>query len=78
VIAGAGVEPLVANLPPDVEVSLREAEARQLLFVLNTSAEPRTVEGLPAGETLIGQRASDGTAELPGYGCLVTRLGGGH
>ena len=43
----AGVTPLIADLPPNVEVTLREADDRKLLFVLNTDAEPVTVPSVP-------------------------------
>jgi len=73
IIAAAGVSPLLPVLPDGVEVTMREAEGRRLLFVLNTRAEPASVAGLPQGEALVGE-ASAGTAHLPAYGCLVLLL----
>jgi beta-galactosidase len=70
-IARAGVEPLVPELPEGVEATMREGAARRLLFVLNTRAEPVSVRGLPKGAALVGQVGADRVADLPGYGCLV-------
>jgi beta-galactosidase len=72
----AGVLPLLADKPEGVEVSLREGPRGRLLFVLNTRYEPATVGGLPAGKVAVGDaEVVDGTATLPGYGCLVLALG---
>ena len=73
VLAGSGVEPLLPDLPPDVEVTLREANDRKLLFVLNTSAEPREVAGLPEGTPLVSDLEQGN--RLPGYGVHIMRLG---
>ncbi|KRA98034.1 beta-galactosidase [Devosia sp. Root685] len=68
----AGVEQILADKPEGIEVVLREAEDRKLLFVLNTTHEPITVNNLPAGTVLVGDEAADGG--LGPYGCLVLRL----
>ena len=68
----AGVMPLLANKPADVEVTLRRGPAGSVLFVLNTSHEATTVEHLPAGTVLVGDAVvTEGTARLPAYGCLI-------
>ncbi|SCM73916.1 Beta-galactosidase [uncultured Pleomorphomonas sp.] len=70
----AGVAPLVPDLPPNVEVALREAEDRKLLFLLNTDAEPVTVPDVPAGTELLTGRPVEGALPLEPYGCAVVRL----
>lgn len=74
VLAQSGVEPLVEDLPAGVEVSLRVADDRQLLFVINTTSENRSFKSLPAGTDLLTGGAVGGQSELAGYGCLVIEL----
>jgi beta-galactosidase len=74
VIAQSGAEPLVEDLPSGVEVSLRTAEDRRLLFVINTTSESRSFKALPAGQDLLTDSAVSGATELAGYGCLVIEL----
>lgn len=72
VLADAGVEPLVPDLPDGVEVTLRAARDRSLLFIQNIRDEPVSVRGIPAGESLLdGVLDNDGTLRLPGYGCAI-------
>ncbi len=71
----ADIAPLIADLPPHVEVTLREAADRKLLFLLNTDAEPAMVPGVPPGTDLLtGQPVGD-ALPLEAYGCAVVRLG---
>lgn len=71
----AGVTPLLADKPADIEVTLREADGRQLLFVLNLSHEARSVANLPAGEALVGAAfRTDEVATPPGHECLILAL----
>ena len=65
--------PLVEDLPAGVEVSLREAEDRKLLFVLNTTHEERTVK-LPKGIDLLTDSTVEGNTRLAAYGVLVLSL----
>ncbi|WP_431693908.1 hypothetical protein [Rhizobium giardinii] len=44
-----GIAPLIADLPADVEVTLRHAADRKLLFVLNTDEDTVEISSLPAG-----------------------------
>lgn len=78
ILAPAGVAPLVEGLPEGVEVSLREGPGGRLMFLLNTTAEPAEVSGVPAGEVLVGDGTAGGpdagTVSLPGYGCRVVAL----
>ena len=71
----AGVEPLLADKPEDVEVTVREADGRKLMFVLNLSHENRTVSNLPNGKMLVGSDFCTGTrAVLPAHECVVIAL----
>lgn len=74
VIAQSGAEPLVEDLPAGVEVSLRTADDRRLLFVINTTSESRSFKALPSGQDLLTDAAVSGATELAGYGCLVIEL----
>jgi len=75
VLPEAGVAPLVPGLPEGVEVSLRRAGDRELLFLQNTRAEPVTIASVPAGRDLLsGAATGRDRFELGGYGCAVLRL----
>ncbi len=43
------VEPLLTDVPPAVEVTMRESERGKLLFLLNHGDQPHTLRGLPGG-----------------------------
>jgi beta-galactosidase len=74
--AAAGVVPLVADLPAGVEVSLRVAPGRRLLFVLNTLGETAEVRNLPAGRDLLtGSAIVDGQLALGPHGCAIIESG---
>jgi beta-galactosidase len=76
-LAGAGVIPLLPELPQGVEVTMREAADRQLLFIQNTTAEPRRISGVPRGRNLLeGGEAVQGSLELEAYGCAIIELAG--
>jgi len=73
ILARAGV---VAPLtpPPGVEVSVREAGDRRLLFVLNHTETPQTVS-VPAGKTeLLTGLTTDATLTLDRFGVAVIQL----
>jgi beta-galactosidase len=55
VLSDAGVGPLVAGLPPRVEVVRRRSAEAGYTFVLNHSDEPVSV-GLPGAELVTGER----------------------
>lgn len=75
VLAEQVLEPLLPRVPAGVEVTLREAPGRRLLFVLNTEAEPVELDGVPQGMDLLGENAvTDGRLSLGAYGCAVIRL----
>jgi beta-galactosidase len=69
----AGIAPVVAP-PAGVEVVTREGSGRKLLFVLNHTAEPKTVP-VPAGKReLLSGRVGSGTLELGPLGVAVLEL----
>jgi beta-galactosidase len=72
ILATHQIAPLLET-PAGVEVALRETASRRLLFLLNHSAEARSV-ALPAGRRygeLLGQREVAETLELAGYDVRV-------
>jgi beta-galactosidase len=71
VLAKSGVKPLLPSLPVGVEVVQRQSGDRQLLFIVNTTAEPRELLVLPAGDPLVSDMEGN---VLPGYGVCVLRL----
>ena len=71
----AGVEPLVTGLPQGVEVTMREAANRRLLFVLNTRGEAVDIAGVPSGRSLLTEgRIDGGRLSLGPYGCEIVSL----
>ncbi|MDB5625693.1 MAG: beta-galactosidase protein [Tardiphaga sp.] len=74
-LAVAGVEPLLPACPTGVELTLREAEGRRLLFAINCLADAVTVAGVPHGTELLESRSvTNGTITLGPYGCAVVKL----
>ena len=69
----AGVSAVVD--PPDgVEVSVRQGEGRELLFVINHTEETKAVP-VPAGkERLLGGGTTRASVDLEPYGVAVIRL----
>ncbi|APG95642.1 beta-galactosidase [Sinorhizobium americanum] len=74
VFARAGIAPLVADLPANVEVTVREAADRKLLFVLNTDEGPVDLSSLPSGVDLLSGKELDGRLTLGHHGCAVIRF----
>lgn len=75
VMADAGVTPLVADLPAGVEVVMRQAEDRKLLFVLNTLETEQKIGSLPHGKDLLSGKRTGADEALEPYGCRVIELG---
>jgi beta-galactosidase len=73
-LARAGVVPLLAELPAGVEVSMREAEDRKLLFIQNTMDISVVVPGMPSGMDLLTGQFVGSIMQLEGYGCAVILL----
>lgn len=72
--ASAGVAPIIADPPPDVEVRRRTGGGRELTFLLNHSAAAKAVTGVPAGEELLeGGVVEGGGLELAPFGVAVIR-----
>jgi beta-galactosidase len=74
-IAQAGVEPLLPNLPKGVEVTVRESNGTRLMFILNTTDGAAKVSGIPAGTALVADaKIAEGIMTLSGYGCVILKL----
>jgi beta-galactosidase len=63
-LAQSGARPLLAGVPEPVEVARRGGAGKSLLFLLNHSDQPQTVEGVPAGADLITGAAVSGHVSL--------------
>ncbi|BCG93948.1 beta-galactosidase [Mesorhizobium sp. 131-2-1] len=74
VLTRAGVAPLLPELPDGVEVSIREAEDRQLMFIQNTTDVPVAVPGVPKGLDLLTGGPTAGPMQIAAYGCAVILL----
>jgi beta-galactosidase len=75
VFSRSGVAPLLPELPKGVEVTVRQAVDRQLLFVLNTRDQPVSVRGVPEGRDLLtGAAIKANTVDLEGYGCSIIEM----
>lgn len=69
-----GIEPL-ASSAEDVEVLLREADDRKLLFVINHSDSQRTADlGSQSGTDLLTSEACSGTITLSPYAVRIIKL----
>ena len=75
ILARASVEPLLPGLPEGVEVTVRQAADRQLMFILNTREQPVSVEGVPDGRELLTGAVVEGHAmHLENYGCGIVEM----
>ncbi|MGY4617713.1 beta-galactosidase [Bradyrhizobium sp. USDA 4472] len=70
----AGIVPLLPELPAGVEVTIREANDRELMFIQNTGEAEITLSKVPSGIDLLTGRSIEGTLELEAYGCAVLRI----
>ncbi|MEK1893710.1 MAG: beta-galactosidase [Rhizobium sp.] len=68
------VQPLLQDLPPNVEVTMREADDRKLLFVLNCDAEATEIKTPPQGIDLITGQLVEGNLTLGPHECAVIQL----
>ncbi|MBO3101934.1 beta-galactosidase [Cellulomonas fengjieae] len=71
IASGAGIAPVVADRPADVEVVRRRGADHDYLFVLNHSGAPARVAG-PGLDLVGGDRTDNGVRVVPG-GYLVVR-----
>ena len=74
--AQGNIEPLVEDLPAGIEVTLREALDRKLLFVLNTEDQTIALSSLPSGIDLLSNKRVEGELSLGPHGCAVIRIAG--
>ena len=74
VIATAGVEPVVANLPEPVEAARRTGNGRSLLLLLNHSDSPQPIDAPPPGHNLTTGEKVAGPLTLEPRGVAVIRL----
>ncbi|MDP9810912.1 beta-galactosidase [Rhizobium tibeticum] len=68
------VQPLLQDLPQNVEVTMREADDRKLLFVLNCEAEATEIKTPPQGIDLITGELVEGNLTLGPHECAVIQL----
>lgn len=69
------VVPLIKDLPKGVEVTMRQGQNKQLLFVQNTTDQEIEVNNLPAGiELLAGLDISNSSLKLGAYDCAIIKL----
>ena len=73
VLEPAGAIPLVADLPEGVEVSIRQSDHHALVFVLNTTASPVTIQNAPKGTDLLSDSPVTGTLVLGPFGCAIIK-----
>ncbi|MFC0268982.1 beta-galactosidase [Kushneria aurantia] len=73
-VENAAVAPLIDDLPAGIDVTMREADDRRLLFVMNTEHREYRLDTLPQGTDLLSGNRVDGTLTLAGYDCAVIRL----
>jgi beta-galactosidase len=71
--APGDILPLVEDLPAGVEVTLREAPNRKLLFVLNTECVDVELSSLPSGADLLTGKSIDGSLSRGPHGCALIR-----
>lgn len=69
----AGALPLLPELPPGVEVSVRQAADRVLTFIQNTTEAPVQLQGVPSGIDLLTGQKTGATLSLEPYGCAVIK-----
>ncbi|MEO6503677.1 MAG: beta-galactosidase [Jatrophihabitantaceae bacterium] len=72
ILAEVGVAPLLAGLPPRVEVVRRRAGGTGYTFVINHTGEPVSAP-LSGTELITGERADGGSLVVPAAGVRVVR-----
>lgn len=71
----ANIRPLIEP-PPGIEIASRATNDRELLFVINHSAEERTVTVPSGGKELLTDRQIEETVRLEAFGVAVLELTG--
>ncbi|MCC5845339.1 MAG: beta-galactosidase [Verrucomicrobia bacterium] len=74
-VRSSGAEPVLPDLPEDVEAAVRYGDGRELLFLINHADMPCELGAVPEGDSLVGERPSEGRLTLPAYGVSVLRSG---
>ena len=75
ILSRADVHPLLPDLPEGVEVTVREAADRQLMFILNTREQRIHVRGVPDGlDLLTGTPVESHAVHLGEYGCSIIQV----
>ena len=75
ILSRADVHPLLPDLPEGVEVTVREAADRQLMFILNTREQRIHVRGVPDGlDLLTGTPVESHAVHLGEYGCSIVQV----
>jgi beta-galactosidase len=74
-LALSGAAPLIADLPADVTVTVREAAGKQVWIAINHGDAPATIV-LPSGQELIADQPHDGSLTLERYGVAVVAAAG--
>ncbi len=75
ILSRADVHPLLPDLPEGVEVTIREAADRQLMFILNTREQRIHVRGVPDGlDLLTGTPVESHAVHLGEYGCSIIQV----
>jgi beta-galactosidase len=75
ILSRADVRPLLPDLPEGVEVTIRQAADRQLMFILNTREQPIRVRGVPDGlDLLTGTPVESNAVHLGEYGCSIVQV----
>lgn len=72
-VTAGSVTPLLTDLPPGIEVSLREHDEIKLLFVLNTTHDAISIQLPQATEMLTGSLVAGATI-LPAYGVFILNV----
>ncbi len=75
VLEPSGATPLITDLPHGVEVNIRQSDEYELVFLLNTTADPVTVSAAPIGTDLLTDRAESGLLKLDPFGCAIIKRG---
>jgi beta-galactosidase len=69
----AGLEPVLPDLPDEVEAVVRCDKSKELLFLINHADTPREILDLRHGDVLVGEIPGPDGLTLPAYGVSVLR-----
>ena len=66
---------MIVDLSDGVEVSIRQSDAHELVFVMNPSADSVTVVSAPPGTDLLTDSAVNGSLKLGPCCCAIIKRG---